>query len=92
MGCLPGNRRWHPDRAILLVEDSRPPNGDRAEDRLEGEGACSPPLDASAALAMPLLKNQFLIGLLDEDLEEPALDFETGPMDVGLNLVRRCSS
>jgi hypothetical protein len=36
---------------------------------------------------MTLLKNQFLIGLLDEDLEAPALDFETGLMDVELNLV-----
>ena len=36
---------------------------------------------------MPLLKDQFLIGLLDEDLEEPALEFETGLMHVGLDLV-----
>ena len=36
---------------------------------------------------MPLLKDQFAIGLLDEDLEEPALEIETGLMDVGLDLV-----
>jgi len=28
-----------------------------------------------------------LIGLLDQDLEEPALDFETGLMNVRLDLV-----
>ena len=39
------------------------------------------------AFAVPVLENQFLIGLLDQDLEEPALDFETGLMNVRLNLV-----
>ena len=44
-------------------------------------------LDASTGFALPVLENQFLIGLLDQDLEEPALDFETGLMHVRLNLV-----
>ena len=46
-----------------------------------------PRLDASTGFALPVLENQFLIGLLDQDLEEPALDFETGLMNVRLNLV-----
>jgi len=33
-----------------------------------------------------------LIGLLDQDSKELALDFETGLMDVRLDLVGRCSS
>ena len=45
-------------------------HGDLAEGRLEGEGACPPPLDAGAAFAVPLLQDQFLVGLLDEDLED----------------------
>ena len=44
-------------------------------------------LDASTGFAVPVLEHQFLIGLLDQDLEEPALDFETGLMNVRLNLV-----
>ena len=47
----------------------------------------SPGLDGGASFALPLLENQFLIGLLDQDWEEPALDFETGLRNVGLNLV-----
>ena len=47
----------------------------------------SPGLDASTGFAVPVLEHQFLIGLLDQDLEEPALDFETGLMNVRLNLV-----
>ena len=47
----------------------------------------SPALDASTGFAVPVLEHQFLIGLLDQDLEEPALDFETGLMNVRLNLV-----
>ncbi len=34
-----------------------------------------------------MLQNQFLVGLLDQDLEEPALDFETGLMNECLDLV-----
>ena len=45
------------------------------------------PLDASTGFALPVLENQFLIGLLDQGLEELALDFETGLMDVRLDLV-----
>jgi hypothetical protein len=36
---------------------------------------------------VPLLEDQFPIGLLDEDLEEPPLEFETDLMNVGLDLV-----
>ena len=32
-------------------------------------------------------KDQFFVGLFDQDLEELALDFQTGLMDVGLDLV-----
>jgi hypothetical protein len=45
-----------------------------------GRGPLGEP-DASAALAVAVLKDQFLVGLLDEDSEEPTLDFETGLMD-----------
>ena len=87
MRRVPGDRRGHYHRAIRLVEDSRPPDGDLAEDRLEGEGASPLPLDAGAVFAMPPLQDQFLIGLLDKDPEEPALEFETRLMNVGLDLV-----
>ena len=86
-GRVPGARRRHLQRAILLMEDSRPLNGDLAEGHLEGEGACPPKLDASATLALPLLQDQFLVGLLNENLGEPALDFETGLVDERLDLV-----
>ncbi len=51
------------------------------------KGRVPPALDASAAFAVPALKNQFLIGLLDQDWKELALDFETGLMKVRLDLV-----
>ena len=54
---------------------------------LKVKGACPPPLDAGTAFAMPLLQDQFLVGLLHEHLEEPALGFQTGLMNVGLDLV-----
>ena len=69
------------------MADPRPLNGDFAEDGFEGERSCPPALDASTGFAVPVLENQFLIGLLDQDLEEPTLDFETGLMNVRLNLV-----
>jgi hypothetical protein len=69
------------------VEDSRPFDFDLAEDGLEGEGSCALPLDAGPGFAVPLLEDQLVIGLLDEDLEEPPLEFEAGLMDVGLDLV-----
>ena len=87
VGCVPGGRRRYLQRAVVIVADPRPLNGDLAEDRLECEGPCPPPLDAGAAFAVPVLENQFLIGLLDQDLEEPALDLETGLMNARLDLV-----
>jgi hypothetical protein len=51
------------------------------------KGSCPPPLDAGTASAVPLLQDQFVIGLLDQDLEESALEFEAGLMDRGLDLV-----
>jgi hypothetical protein len=69
------------------VEDARPRDGDLTEGRLEAEGSSPPPLDAGIASAVPLFKDQFVIGLLDEDLEEPALELEAGLMDRGLDLV-----
>jgi hypothetical protein len=71
----------------MFVEDSRSLDGDLAEEGLEGEGPCAASLDAGPGFAMPLLEDQFVIGLLDEHPEEPPLDFEAGPMDVGLDLV-----
>ena len=85
--CVPGGRRRCLDRAVVIVADPRPLNGDLAEDRLEGEVACPPALDAGAAFAVPVLQDQFLVGLLDEDLEEPALNCETGLMGERLDLV-----
>ena len=37
---------------------------------------------------MPSLQDQFLIGYLDQGLEELALDFKTGLMDARLDSVR----
>jgi len=55
VGCVPGGRRRYLDRAVVIVTDPRPLNGDLAENRLEGVGACPPPLDASATFAVPVL-------------------------------------
>ena len=71
----------------MIVADSRPPNGNLAKDRLEGEGPCSTALDAGAAFALTTLQNQLLVGLFNEGLEESTLDFETGLMDERLDLV-----
>ena len=87
MRRVPGDRRGHLHRAILLVEDPRPLDFDLAEEGLEGERSRPPPLDASAGFAMPLVEDQFLVGFLDEDPEEEPLEFEAGVMDVGLDLV-----
>src|SRR4029077_6820435 len=75
------------DRAVMVVADPRPLHGDLAEGGFEGEGSCPPALDARTGFAVPVLEHEFLIGLLDQDLEEPALDFETGLMNVRLDLV-----
>ena len=85
--CVPVGHRRDLDRAVVIVADPRPLNGDLAEDRLEGEGACPPALDAGTAFAVPVLQDQFLVGLLDEGLEEPALDCDTGLMGERLDLV-----
>ena len=87
-GRVPGDRRGYLHRAVVIVADSRPLNGDLAEDRLEGERSCPPALDAGAAFAVPVLRDQFLVGLLNESLEEPALNFQTSLMNDRLELVR----
>ena len=87
VGRVPGARRRHLHRAILLVLDSRPPNGDLTKGRLEREGSCPPKPDASATFALPPLEDQFLVGFLDEDLEEAALDVQARVMDERLDLV-----
>jgi hypothetical protein len=61
-------------------------DGDFAEGGLEGEGARPSALDAIAPLTAPLLEDEFSVGLLDEDLEEPTLELEAGLMDEGLDL------
>ncbi|HMB08741.1 MAG TPA: hypothetical protein VKP69_34055 [Isosphaeraceae bacterium] len=87
MGRPPGTRRRDLHRAIMVVTDSGPWDGNFTEGGLESKGSCPPALNATTAFAAPTLEEQFLVGLLDEDLEEPALDFETCLMDEGLNLV-----
>jgi hypothetical protein len=62
-------------------------DGDFTEGGLESEGSSPAALDSAATFAAAALKDEFLVGLLDEDLEEPALDFETGLMDERLDLV-----
>ena len=69
------------------MADSRPPNGNLAKDRLEGEGPCSTALDAGAAFALPTLQNQLLIGLFQEGLEELTLGFEPCLVNDCLDLV-----
>jgi hypothetical protein len=69
------------------VEDARPFDGDLAEGGLEGEGSCAASLDPGPGFAVPLLEDQFVIGLLDEGPKEPPLEFEAGLMDMGLDLV-----
>jgi hypothetical protein len=83
----PGGRRGDLHRAVVIVADPRPSDGDLAEGGLEGEGSCPPALDAAAGLAVPALEDQFLVGLLDEGPEEAALDHETGLMDGRLDPV-----
>ena len=70
VGRVPGGCRGNLHRVIVIVADSRPPNGNLAKDRLEGEGPCSTALDAGAAFALPTLQNQLLVGLFQEGLEE----------------------
>jgi hypothetical protein len=74
-------------RAFRIIEDSRPPDDDLAEDRLERLGSSPSPLNAGAVLALATLEDQFLVGLLDEGPEESALDFEARLRDEGLDLV-----
>ena len=69
------------------MSDSRPLDSDLTEEGLEGEGSCPPALDAAAGFTVAPREDQLLVGLLDEDPEEPALDFQTGLMDEGLDLV-----
>jgi hypothetical protein len=87
VGRVPGDRRGHLHLRIMVVEDSRPLDFDLAGEGLEGEGSCAASLETGPGFAVPLLEDQFVIGLLDEDLEEPPLEFEAGLMDVGLDLV-----
>src|SRR5512142_478645 len=86
-GVFQGGRRWDPPRVIVIVADPGPLDDDLAEGGLEGVGSCPAALDAAAAFAVPTREDEFLVGLLDEDLEEPALDFEAGVMDERLDLL-----
>ena len=85
-------RRGDLDGVVVLVADPRPLDGDLAEGRLEGERPCPPALDTGAGFAAAVLQDHFLVGLLDEGSEEPALDLKAGLMDERLDLVGRCSS
>jgi len=76
----------------VIVADPGPLDGDFTEGGLEGEGSCPPALNAVSAFAVPTLEDQLLVGLLHEDLKEPALDFEIGLMNERFDLVGRCSS
>jgi hypothetical protein len=64
---LPGDRRGHLDRPIMLVEDARPPDGELAEDGLEGEWSSPLPLDAGTGFAVPPL--EFEADLMDVGLD-----------------------
>src|SRR5512135_1909803 len=87
VGCVPSGRRWDLHRVIGIVADPGPLDDDLAEGGLEGVGSCPAALDAAAAFAVPTLEDEFLVGLLDEDWEEPALDLEAGVMDERLDLL-----
>lgn len=87
VGRIPGGRGWDLHRVIAVVTDPGPLDGDCAEGGLEGERSCPAALDAVATLAVPALQDQFVVGLLDEGAEEPALDLEAGVMDARLDLV-----
>ena len=49
-------------------------------------------LDASTGFALPVLENQFSSAFSIRTWKSLALDFETGPTALRLNLVGRCSS
>ena len=75
------------------MADSQPSKGDIAEDLLESERASSSALNAGEALAVQASYDQFLLGLLHEDVDKTAVNFETslinGRFDrVGEMLVR----
>ena len=65
----------------------RPVTARAAEGRLEGVGACPPPLDASASFAVPSLQYQVFVGRFHQDLVQLTLEFETGLMDARLDQV-----
>ena len=87
VGCVPRGGRRDLDRAIAVVANPGPLDGDLAEGGLEGVRSCPAALDPVAPLAVPTLEDQLLIRLLHKELEEPALDFEPGVMDERLDLV-----
>jgi hypothetical protein len=87
VGRVPGQRRGPLCLAVVIVADSQSLNSDVAEDRFEGKRACSPKLDAGVVFAVPVQNDQFPVSLLHEDLEEPALDFETSLMNERFDLV-----
>ena len=62
-------------------------DGDLTEDGLEGAGPRLPASEAATAFTVASLKDQLLVGLLDEGSEEPALHFEDGLMGERLDLV-----
>jgi hypothetical protein len=70
------------------VADAGSLHGDVTEEGLKGEGPGATALDARAPLAVADLEDQFGVGLLDEGLEELALDLDADPMDMILDLVR----
>src|SRR4051812_26674423 len=87
MRRAPRRRRGDLDRAVLMVRDSAPRYGDRAEDGLEREWACPPPLDALTPFAAPEIQDQLAVRLLDQRAEELSLDLQPGGMDGGLEEV-----
>ncbi len=85
--CVPGGRPGDLRRVVALVTDPGAFDGDLAEDGLEGGGPCPSAWDPIAALAVPPLEDQLLVGLLDEGAEEPALDLEASVRDERLDPV-----
>jgi hypothetical protein len=69
------------------VKNPAPAHGDFTKRGLEGERPRPPALDAATAFAVPLMQNQFLVSLLNENSEKPALEFEPDLMNGGLDLV-----
>ena len=87
VGRVPGPRGRDRHRAIVVVTDAGPWDGHFAEGGREGVRSRTAALDAAPAVTLPPLEDEFLVGLLDEGPEEPALDLQAGLRDERLDLI-----